>query len=172
MNLSDFQLHQADSRDAQAIANLVNLTYRGPAGWTRETAIIDGTRTCQDEIEKIMLNPEACFLVSYWQQKLAACICVVHENEHAYIGFFAVDPELQKKGLGKQVLMQAEMFASSTMGVCKFIMFVVSQRQELIAFYRRRGYVPTGRIEPYPLHLGMGIPKVPGLTIEYLEKLI
>ena len=172
MNLSGFHLYQADSRDAQAIADLVNLSYRGPTGWTRETAIIDGMRTSQDEIVRVLSNPEACFLVSYWQQKLAACICVVHENAHAYIGFFAVDPGLQKKGLGKQVLMQAEMFALSTMGVRKFIMFVVSQRQELIAFYRRRGYVPTGRIESYPLHLGMGIPKVPGLTIEYLEKLI
>ncbi len=172
MNLSNFQLHQADYRDACAIADLVNLTYRGPVGWTRETGIIGGIRTCQDEIEKLMLNPDAHFLVSYWQQRLAACIYVARENEHAYIGFFAVDPDLQKKGLGKQVLSQAEKFASSTMGVCKFIMFVVSQRQELIAFYRRRGYLPTGRIEPYPVHLEIGIPKVSGLTIEYLEKSI
>lgn len=172
MNPLNFQLYRADYKDSRAIADLVNLTYRGPTGWTRETEIIDGVRTCQDEIEKLMLNPEACFLVSYWQQRLAACIYVMHENERAYIGFFAVDPGFQEKGLGKRILSQAEKFASSTMGVCKFIMFVVSQRQELIAFYRRRGYVSTGRIEPYPVHLGMGIPKVSDLTIEYLEKSI
>lgn len=82
------------------------------------------------------------------------------------------DPSLQAKGLGKYMLEQAETFALRTLGVHKFVMFVISQRPELIAFYQRRGYSRTGKIEPYPLHLGIGVPKVSGLTIEYLEKII
>ena len=76
------------------------------------------------------------------------------------------------KWLGNYVLEQADNFAFSTLRVRKFVMFVISQRPELIAFYQRRGYSSTGRIETYPLHLGIGVPKVSGLTIEYLEKII
>ena len=61
-------------------------------------------------------------------------------------------------------------FAKNILKVTKFIMVVVSQREELIAFYERRGYKKTGEILEYPVHLNVGIPAVAGLTIEYLEK--
>ena len=82
------------------------------------------------------------------------------------------DPNLQRKGLGKYMLEQVETFALRTLGVHKFVMFVVSQRPELIAFYQRRGYSRTDRVETYPLHLGIGVSKVPELTMEDLEKII
>lgn len=172
MDYSHFYLEKARYDQAQAISNLVNLTYRGETGWTKETQIIQGDRTNRQEIEIILSKPNAHFLVVNYPQALAACIYVAKEQAHAYIGFFSVHPGLQGKGLGKHVLEQAETFAQRTMGVQKFVMFVVSQRPELIAFYERRGYLRTGRVEAYPLDLGIGVPKVSGLTIEYLEKII
>ncbi|WP_297325641.1 GNAT family N-acetyltransferase [Nitrosomonas sp.] len=172
MDYSHFYLEKAGYGQAQAISNLVNLTYRGEAGWTKETQIIQGDRTNRQEIEIALSKPNAHFLVVNQPQALAACIYVAKEQAHAYIGFFSVHPSLQGKGLGKHVLKQAETFAQRNMGVQKFVMFVVSQRPELIAFYERRGYSRTGRIEAYPLSLGIGVPKVAGLTIEYLEKII
>ncbi len=171
MDFSRFCLEKADYGQSQTISDLVNLTYRGETGWTRETHIIQGDRTNRYEIETALLRPDAHFLVTYQAQLLASCIFVAKENEHAYLGFFSVHPSLQGRGLGKHVLGQAEIFAVETMGVRKFVMFVVSQRQELIAFYERRGYLRTGRIEAYPLHLRIGIPRINGLTIEYLEKI-
>jgi ribosomal protein S18 acetylase RimI-like enzyme len=172
MDFSHFRLEKARSDQSQAICDLVNLTYRGETGWTRETHIIQGDRTHRQEIETVMSNPDAHFFVVNQPQILASSIYVAKEKERAYIGFFSVHPNLQGKGLGQHVLKQAEIFALKNMRVQKFVMFVVSQRQELIAFYERRGYSRTGRIETYPLHLGMGVPKVTGLTIEYLEKVI
>lgn len=112
------------------------------------------------------------FFVVNQSQTLVSCIYVAKEKEDAYIGFFSVHPSLQGNGFGKHVLQQAETFALQNMEIQRFVMFVVSQRPELIAFYERRGYSRTGRIEDYPLHLGIGVPKVTGLTIEYLEKLV
>lgn len=172
MDLSHFRLEKASQDQAQAIADLVNLTYRGETGWTRETHIIQGDRTNRQEVETAMSNPGARFFVINQPENLASCIYVAKEHDSAYIGFFSVHPNLQGKGLGKYVLDQAESFAQHTMRVHKFVMFVISQRPELIAFYQRRGYSRTGKIETYPLHLGIGVPKVPGLTIEYLEKII
>lgn len=172
MDFSHFCIQKADCSHSQDIADLVNLTYRGNLGWTRETHIIQGDRTDKREIEAALSNPSAHFFVIYQGQKLISCIYVAQETDHAYIGFFSVHPSLQGKGLGKHMLREAELFAVRTMGVRKFMMFVVSQRDELIAFYERRGYGHAGRIESYPLHSAMGVPKVAGLTIEYLEKVI
>lgn len=170
MDLSAIRVEKAGLHQAQAISDLINLTYRGEDGWTTEAAIIQGDRTSRQEIESALTHPGAYFFVAQLPQLLASCIYVAPGKEHAYIGFFSVHPSLQRRGFGKFMLEQAESFASRSMGVRKFTMFVISQRPELIAFYRRRGYYSTGQVEAYPSHLG--IPRIPGLTIEYLEKII
>ncbi len=141
-------------------------------GWTRETHIVQGNRTHLGEIVTAMNNPDVYLFVVKQNERVIACICVEKEENGAYIGLFSVHPDLQGKGIGKSVLQQAEDYALAKLGHSRCIMFVVSQRPELIAFYERRGYIRTGRVETYPLHLSIGIPRVKGLTIEYLEKQI
>ena len=172
MDLSQFRLVKAHDGQWQAIADLVNLTYRGDLGGRRIMKKKRGDRTNRQAIESAMCNPNAHFLVVNLPKILASCIYVAKEKEHAYIGFFSVHPSLQGRGLGKYVLEQAETFVLRNMEIHKFVMFVVSQRRELIEFYQRRGYFRTGRIEAYPLHMGIGVPRIAGLTIEYLEKLL
>ena len=168
MDFSAFHFEKAGIDQAQAISDLINLTYRGNNGWTTEAAIIQGDRTNRQEIETAILNPDANFFVVNLPAMLASCIYVAQEKEHAYIGFFSVHPDLQGQGFGKYMLEQAETFARTNMGAHQFVMFVISQRPELIAFYQRRGYRCTGRTEAYPKSLG--VPRISGLTIEYLEK--
>ena len=170
IDFSKFRLEKASSGYSEEISDLINLTYRGELGWTRETHIVQGNRTNRDKIEAVIRNPNAHFLVVKQKQNLASCIYIEKRENTAYIGFFSVHPSLQGKGLGKYILKQAEIFALSKLNTRKYVMFVVSQRSELIAFYERRGYVRTGQIEAYPLHLDIGVPKFDGLTIEYLEK--
>lgn len=168
--LARFSLEKARPNQSSKICDLINLTYRGEVGWTRETHIVQGNRTNHDDIEAAIANPDAHFFVVNQHRGLASCIYVEKQENSAYIGFFSVHPSLQGNGIGKYILKQAETFALTELGTRKFVMFVVSQRSELIAFYERRGYVRTGQIEAYPLYLGIGVPKVKGLTIEYLEK--
>ena len=171
MDFASFHLEKANYEQSQAISDLVNSTYRGEIGWTTEINIVQGHRTSRQEIETVMSNPNGYFLIVRQQQILASCIYLSREKDHAYIGFFSVHPNFQGKGLGKRVLQQAEEFAMKHMGMHRFIIFVISQRLELIAFYERRGYSRTGRIEDYPLSANIGEPKIAGLTIEYLEKI-
>jgi GNAT superfamily N-acetyltransferase len=170
IDFSRFRLEKAQPNQSNKICGLINLTYRGEVGWTRETHIVQGNRTNRQEIEAAIINPDAHFFVVNQTRRLASCIYVEKQVNSAYIGFFSVHPSLQGRGIGKYILKQAETFALNELGTKKFIMFVVSQRSELIAFYERRGYARSGKIEAYPLHLGIGVPKVDGLTIEYLEK--
>ena len=101
---------------------------------------------------------------------MLACIRIETKQEEAHIGLFAVDPQLQGQGIGKMVLAAAEHYAASNLRAKKYVMLVVTQRPELIAYYERRGYSRTGVSEEYPVHLNVGIPKKAGLTIEYLTK--
>lgn len=168
MDFSTLCFEKAGIHQAQAISDLINLTYRGSIDWTTEAAIIQGDRTNRQEIEAAMRNLGGHFFVVNRLSTPAACIYIAAEKEHAYIGFFSVHPNLQGQGFGSYMLEQAKMFARDSLHAHKFVLFVISQRPELIAFYQRRGYRGTGRIEAFPSYLG--VPKIAGLTIEYLEK--
>lgn len=171
INFSEFNLEYARQNQCNEISSLVNLTYRGEAGWTKENHIIQGHRTTGEEVASLLTVPDTNFFVIKQRQQLVSCIYVSKVKDSATIGFFSVHPNLQGKGLGKHVLKQAESFALTSLGTKRFEMFVVSQRPELIEFYERRGYVRTGRVEDYPVNSGTGVPRVNGLTIEYLEKI-
>jgi ribosomal protein S18 acetylase RimI-like enzyme len=53
-----------------------------------------------------------------------------------------VSPELQNSGLGKNYLQQAEVHAG--IGPTKIVMTVISLQEELIAWYKRHGYIDNG----------------------------
>lgn len=167
---SNYRLIRASADQTNAILALVNQAYRGSIGWTRETDIVAGQRTTPEEIIALLNNPHAHLLVCVEAQQLIACVCIEVQQTHAYLGMLAVQPTLQGRGIGKIILQLAEEYVSETLGINKITMVVVSQRPELIAYYLRRGYFRTGKVEAYPEHLAVGVPKVAGLTIEYLEK--
>ena len=164
------KLEKAQRGQVKEICELVNLAYRGEEGWTRETDLVQGGRVTCSQIKSIVSNPDAHLLVAKKAGGLVSCICVEKERSNAYIGLFAVHPRVQGKGIGNDILSMAEKYALEALGVNKFVMAVVSQRPELILYYERRGYVRTGNINDYPIHLNVGLPKVSGLTVEYLEK--
>ncbi len=163
-------LEEARINHTEDICDLVNLAYRGDKGWTKETGLLGGDRSNIEEVQAYMSDPNAHLLVAIDDDEILSCICIEKKEIGAYIGFFAVHPRLQGKGIGKEVLSQAEDYASTKLRAQKYIMVVVSQRKELIAYYERRGYTRTGNISEYPVHLDVGNPLASGLTIEYLEK--
>ncbi|MFC1749544.1 GNAT family N-acetyltransferase [Pseudomonadota bacterium] len=165
-----FLLEKAKAGHANDIRCLVNSAYRGDIGWTKETELVGGERVAVAEIQGYIDDPDAHLLVNVEKGEVLACICIEKKGRDAYIGLFAVAPRLQGLGVGKQVLSQAERYASETLSVDKYVMVVVSQREELISYYERRGYTRLGKTESYPEHLEVGTPLKRGLMIEYLEK--
>jgi len=166
----EFVLEVAKAEQIDNICDLVNLAYRGENGWTKETSLVGGDRTNANELQGYLSNPNAHLLVAVLDAEIVSCVCIEKDGEKAYIGLFAVHPKLQGDGVGKEILHQAESYASAKLNAKKYIMAVVSQRTELIAYYERRGYIRTGDIQEYPTYLDVGVPLEGGLTIEYLEK--
>ena len=66
---------------------------------------------------------------------------------------------------------EAERRARDDWGATAMVMTVLAQRPDLIAWYERRGYRPTGESRPFPYgNVRYGLPKVPDLRFVTLAK--
>lgn len=164
---------KATDADINAIVELVNSTYRpadGSASWTNETSFMSGDRTDVNQVQAMLLNPNAVILLRFDGDKLVACVQVEKIEEAAKIGLLTVRIENQQQGLGHDLLAAAENYALIDFCVQEIRMHVLMMRAELIDFYIRRGYKKTGIIRPYPANAGFGIPLKANLQFEVLTK--
>jgi ribosomal protein S18 acetylase RimI-like enzyme len=164
----------AVAADVPAVVELVESAYRGDAsrvGWTTEAELLGGRRTGPDDIEAILAREQSQLLLAERDGQLLACAHVAVEDGTGYFGMFSVDPRRQGEGLGKTVLAEAERIAAEQWGCPTMRMTVIDVRDELIAFYERRGYRRTGIKKPFPYgDERFGVPKRDDLRFEVLEK--
>ncbi|MFC9582460.1 GNAT family N-acetyltransferase [Streptomyces yangpuensis] len=160
--------------DVPELVALVESAYRGDAsraGWTTEADYLDGQRTDPDAVRAVIDSRDGVLLVVERAGELVACCHIEHRGDHAYFGMFAVRPGLQGAGLGKEILAEAERRARDTWGAREMRMTVVNVREELIAYYVRRGYRRTGELSPFPYgDERFGIPRRDDLAFELLVK--
>lgn len=142
----------AVAQDVSAIAGLIESAYRGDVsrqGWTTEAALFAGNRTSVSEVSSLLAEQDTRFVVAIEGSCLVGCAVIRNESGIGYFGMFAVSPTLQGEGLGKQILFFAEKMARELWSCQSMSMTVISIREELIAFYLRRGYRATGE-KPFP----------------------
>ncbi|HUX89685.1 MAG TPA: GNAT family N-acetyltransferase [Gallionellaceae bacterium] len=163
----------AEMADVERIVALVNGAYRGEssrAGWTTEADLLDGQRTDAEEVSSLIAADDSMILLCVEGEEVIGSVHLQHGKHVAYMGMLVIEPVMQGQGLGKKLMQAAELTAIKMWGVAKMLMYVVTLRHELIAFYERRGYRRTGKIKEFPNEIRFGIPKVTGLEIELMEK--
>ncbi|QNP68927.1 GNAT family N-acetyltransferase [Streptomyces roseirectus] len=164
----------ATDADVEALVTLIESAYRGDTsrvGWTTEADLLDGQRTDPEGVREVIAKPDGRLLAVERAGVVVACCQLEHRGDHAYFGMFAVSPALQGEGLGKRIIAEAERQARETWGVAEMHMTVISLRDDLIAWYERRGYRRTGRTTPFPYgDERFGIPRRAGLEFELLVK--
>ncbi|ORT60799.1 GNAT family N-acetyltransferase [Streptomyces sp. CB03238] len=164
----------ATEADVPALVELVESAYRGDSsrvGWTTEADILQGQRTDPDGVREVIATPGSRLLVVERGCEPIACCQLEHRGNAAYFGMFAVRPGLQGGGLGRRVMAEAERLAVAEWGVREMHMTVISVRDELIAWYERRGYRRTGRMTPFPYgDERFGVPQRDDLQFELLVK--
>lgn len=165
--------------DVERIVALVNSAYRGEsskAGWTTEADLLDGQRTDASEVRSLIAPvgsiDDSIILLCFNGEKLIGTVNLQYVQQVAHMGMLVIKPDMQGQGLGKQLMLAAEAAAIKMWGVDKMLMHVITLRQELIAFYERRGYRRTGKLKAFPNEVRFGIPRVEGLEIELMEKLL
>ncbi|MFG2806326.1 GNAT family N-acetyltransferase [Streptomyces massasporeus] len=164
----------ATDADVDELVALIESAYRGDdsrAGWTTEADILEGQRTDPEGVLEVIKSPDSRLMAVEREGRIVACCQLEHQGDHAYFGMFAVSPLLQGAGLGKVIIAEAERQARATWGVREMQMTVISVRDDLIAWYERRGYRRTGRMTPFPYgDERFGVPQRDDLQFELLVK--
>lgn len=160
--------------DVPDIVALVESAYRGDSGrrgWTTESDLLDGNRTNKREVAMLIAKPDNRVLLAHRDGTPVACSHIRKQGDSCHFGLFAVNPELQRGGVGKQMIREAERVAREDYRCGQMEMTVISVRAELLAWYERRGYRRTGKLRPFPAGNGCaGFAKKIDLHFELLVK--
>jgi GNAT superfamily N-acetyltransferase len=138
---SEYRVRLADSADTDPLVRLIN------AAFIVEKPIIDGDRINAEKVSALFETGK--FLLLEEGSQLVSCIYAeIKDSRRGYLGLLAVDPNRQKKGLGRRTVEAAENFLKQA--GCEFAYLrVVNVRAELQPIYERLGYSVTG-IAPIP----------------------
>ena len=173
--IAEFVVRHASVGDVPAIVALVESAYRGDVsrrGWTTEADFLDGQRIDVAGVTDVIAKPDSVVMLAERADgELLACCHIEKQGDACYFGMFSVRPGLQGSGIGRRMLDAAERFARLEWKSIKMEMTVISIRDELIAWYERRGYRRTAIFKPFPYgDERFGIPKRHDLRFELMEK--
>lgn len=171
---ANLTFRDATPADVPAVVALVESAYRGDVsrqGWTTEADLLGGRRTGPDDVLACIARARSRIVLAEDGDVLLACAHVADDDGAGYFGMFSVQPGLQGGGIGKAVLAEAERIVRDEWRLPTMLMTVIDVRDELIAFYERRGYRRTGILKPFPYgDERFGQPRRDDLRFEVLEK--
>ncbi len=93
----------------------------------------------KDMERKLAVNPEM-FLVGKIDGNIVACVMAGYEGHRGWINYLAVSPEYRRRGLGRQMMDEAERLLRQR-GCPKINLQVRTSNREVIQFYERIGFV-------------------------------
>ena len=135
-SISPVHIRAATAADMPAMIPVVNTAF------AIET-FLDGTRTDEERMAEMMGKGE--FLVAEDDAgQVVATVYIEVRGERGYFGMLAVDSRRQGTGLGRRMVEAAENHCRQH-GCKQVDIVVLSLRTDLPPFYRKLGYVETGR---------------------------
>lgn len=174
MTRDGIAIGRVEEADLPALHALIERAYRGDtarAGWTHEADLLGGQRTDPEALAAMLADPGQRLLGARGAAGLVGCVALTRvAPDRCYLGLLTVEPTLQAAGLGRRLLAEAEAEARRW-GATVVEMTVIARRAELVAWYERRGYGPTGERRPFPMEdPRFGLPKTDDLEFLVLEK--
>ncbi|TKI71063.1 GNAT family N-acetyltransferase [Sulfurimonas crateris] len=143
----------ATLEDKEELEALINSCYRGEssrAGWTTEADILDGARVDRAMLENLLKNRDVCLLTLCKGYEIVASICLTKEEEKVKLGLIVVKASMQGMGIGKKIIEYAQEYAKREWSVISAEVEVISIRNELKEYYKRRGFVDTKKYTTLP----------------------
>jgi ribosomal protein S18 acetylase RimI-like enzyme len=172
--MTGVSIRPARPADAGVLTDLIRSAYRGQdsrAGWTSEADLVEGERISRDQVLTMISAGGSLLLVGEDAGQLVACCQLRNEGAGlAYFGTFAVSPQAQGAGLGRQLMAEAERQAVAAFAATRLEMTVLAQQDKLIAYYERRGFRRTGQTRPFPADPRYARPLRDDLYFVVLEK--
>ncbi len=110
-------------------------------------------------------------MLAVHDNKIIGCVHLEKEGNKCWLGMLSVDVNYQTFGLGKILIEKSETLVKDKFGCREMRMKVIGVRKELVDYYLRRGYTPTGEREDFIVDEDtFGKPFVQDLYFEILAK--
>lgn len=171
----DLTFLAANASHIEALHKLVESAYRGDSarrGWTHEADLLGGQRTDREALLEIIQADNQVILLAFEKDTMIGCVQLSRvDDKTSYLGLLTVDPDMQAGGIGKQIIFAAEDFVRDKWNSSLMEMTVIGKREDLIAYYERRGYARTKETRPFPMgDPRFGLPKTDDLEFIVLQK--
>ena len=98
----------------------------------------------KDIKRKLGVQPEL-FLVGYVEDKLIAYVMADYDGYRGWINYFAVHPDFQNRGFGKQVMGYVENILRE-LGCPKINLQIREGNKKILLYYQKLGFVQEKRI--------------------------
>jgi len=112
--------------------------------WQRCNLVVPSNHPHRDIALKTHFQPDL-LLVGTLDDQLVATVMAGYEGHRGWINYLAVAPEMQRHGIGRQMMDAAEA-ALRQLGCPKVNLQVRSSNRDVIAFYERLGFVVEDRV--------------------------
>jgi len=106
--------------------------------WSRCGLLRPWNDPAKDIARKLRVQREL-FMVGELEGRVVAVIMVGYEGHRGWVNYLAVEPELQQRGFGRQMMAEAERRLGA-LGCPKVQLQVRTDNRQAIAFYRSLGY--------------------------------
>ncbi|SHN41143.1 GNAT family N-acetyltransferase [Chitinophaga sp. CF418] len=147
-----FTISPVAASDIPAVTQLINSAYKGEAGsksWTSEGHLVEGERTTEVGLLELINRPGiTMFKCCDMQSVVLGCVLLEKRETTLYLGMLSVLPGMQTGGIGSRLIQYSETFAREHQ-YNSITITVIDKREELVAWYRRKGFVPTGSLIPF-----------------------
>ncbi|KAF9951196.1 hypothetical protein BGZ72_007234 [Mortierella alpina] len=165
-----------DEAHIAEIHKVINRAYRSEGGWTTEAHLVSEERITIDELREALadkVNPLLLAFDSESGQPLGTLQLepaehypdfgqykkegyaptyseVLPKDQQVFLGLFSVDPAQQSRGIGRKLVEAALVHARGVMKRTQCVVYVLYMRDELIAWYKKLGFVDYGEKVPFP----------------------
>ena len=156
----------AKFQDLDRLYHMINTAYRSDRNWTNESEIIRAERISKPALEVLLRSQRDPIIVAVLDHQVVGCIqaecksfcfmfahCLLDCGNHvdyglvddsALIGLFAVDPDVQSRGIGRFLFQTVINMIQEKWECTTAMMFVINQRTDIQAWYERMGFVWHG----------------------------
>jgi ribosomal protein S18 acetylase RimI-like enzyme len=106
--------------------------------WSRCGLVRPWNNPAKDIWRKLKVQREL-FVVGELRGRLVAAVMVGYEGHRGWVNYLAVEPDLQRQGLGQQMMVEAERMLAE-LGCPKVNLQVRRSNAAAVAFYEKLGY--------------------------------
>jgi predicted N-acetyltransferase YhbS len=127
-----FTIRDAGPDDANEITRVVNAAFE-----VERPMRISGDRTSAEQVRELMARER--FFVAEQDDRIVGAVFVRITATTGYFGMLAVDPSLQRSGVGRALREHAETYCRER-GCTEMTLTTGEFRTELLPYYARAGY--------------------------------